>query len=403
MAMCFAIAGGHEGTKKRCFVDVGCHPQTIAVCQTRAKSMGITVTVGDHREKPDGSGDLCGILVQYPATDGRLDNFEERCERAHKAGILVVAATDLLALTLIKPPGEWGADIAIGNSQRFGVPMGAGGPHAAFIATKTEYARRMPGRIIGVSRDMQGNPALRMAIQTREQHIKRERATSNICTAQALLAICAGMYAVYHGPLGLRKIALRVRALTAALMNTLQHMGVKDGTGVGGTYFDTIVVRPTRSAEAVVGEGHKLGVNLRLVEGMVGVSLDETTTLDDLRLICQAFGSVPDGLLEQRLGHVLKTDHDYSDNYRRTSTYLTHPVFNTHHSETEMLRYMAKLQKRDLSLADAMIPLGSCTMKLNATSEMIPVTWPEFGRIHPFAPADQTKGDAKVYSDLEKW
>jgi glycine dehydrogenase len=398
MSMCYAIAGGHEGTKKRFFVAEDCHPQTIAVCRTRAGSLGMQVEVGDLKTVVL-APDLCGLLVQYPTTDGRIENYEELTARAHAAGVLVVAAADLLALTLIKPPGEWGADIAVGSAQRFGVPMGAGGPHAAYIATKTEYARRMPGRIIGVSRDAQGNIAYRMAIQTREQHIKRERATSNICTAQALLAIIAGMYAVYHGPEGLRAIALRVNKAAGVLAAALRELG----HSVEGGFFDTIRVKLAGGvgAEEVRRRAEAARMNLRyFADGTVGISVDETTTVDDLQAVRDALAGAPGRADWQQLEDAV--DYEY-EQFGRESKYLTHPVFNTHHSETEMLRYIFKLQNRDLSLAHAMIPLGSCTMKLNATSEMIPVTWPEFGRIHPFAPADQTKGYQKVYADLEKW
>ena len=403
MAMCHAIAGGHEGPKQRFFVAQDCHPQTIAVCKTRAESMGFPVTVGEVESIDLSKGDICGVLVQYPTTDGRIQNYKDLTDRVHAAGALMVAAADPLALTLITPPGEWGADIAVGNTQRFGVPMGAGGPHAAYIATKNEYARRMPGRIIGVSRDAQGNMALRMAIQTREQHIKRERATSNICTAQALLAICAGMYAVYHGPSGLRRIAEKVHAMARVLQKRLEING--SPLVHSSVFFDTIRVKPSESfgqVEAIVGRlSSSAGVNVRKYDdGTLGFSVDETTSAEDIDRITSVMSYREDN------GRSIVADptavEDLNE-HRRTSSYLTHPVFSMYHSETEMLRYMAKLQKRDLSLADAMIPLGSCTMKLNATSEMIPVTWPEFGRIHPFAPADQTKGYAKMYSDLEKW
>ncbi|HVU63630.1 MAG TPA: aminomethyl-transferring glycine dehydrogenase [Phycisphaerales bacterium] len=407
MAMCHSIAGGHDGTKHRFFVDQGCHPQTIAVVQTRAKSLGITITIGDHCAKPDGAADLCGILVQYPTTDGRIVDYSEMCERAHAAGITVVAAADLLALTLIKPPGEWGgggADICVGSAQRFGVPMGAGGPHAAFIATKAEHARKMPGRIIGVSKDAQGNMALRMAIQTREQHIKRERATSNICTAQALLAIIAGMYAVYHGPEGLKAIARRVHASTVALrdaMIALDHAIVNRDHA----FFDTIRVKPKangESASQIASRLSSLGVNARMyADGTLGFSCDETTDTATLDRVVAAFNAGKGGAQWQNFHDLSLLDDCVV--YARKTPFLTHPVFNSHHSETEMLRYIFQLQGRDLSLAHSMIPLGSCTMKLNATSEMIPVTWPEFGRIHPFAPADQQKGYAQMYRDLESW
>ena len=403
MSMCYAIAGGHEGTKKRFFVAEDCHPQTIAVCRTRAGSLGMQVEVGDP-ESAVLTPDLCGLLVQYPTTDGRIENYEELAARAHAAGVLVVAAADLLALTLIKPPGEWGADIAVGSAQRFGVPMGAGGPHAAYIATKTEYARRMPGRIIGVSRDAQGNIAYRMAIQTREQHIKRERATSNICTAQALLAIIAGMYAVYHGPEGLKRIAVGVHSAAVTTRGFLHSLGFSTGEGM---MFDTLRVRGgPRTADEILRRASERGINLRNYgDGSVGIALDETVTREDLGTLLEVFGGdeVEANDLEHYLGRDAGERSMRFGPMERRSAFLAHPVFNTHHSETEMLRYIFKLQNRDLSLAHAMIPLGSCTMKLNATSEMIPVTWPEFGRIHPFAPADQTKGYQKIYADLEKW
>jgi glycine dehydrogenase len=423
MAMCFGIVGG-DGKRKRFFVASDCHPQTIAVVKTRAESLGIEITVGDPKAAfaPGGAGtppasDLCGILVQYPTTDGRIECYDELTEAAHKAGALVVAAADLLALTLIKPPGEWngggggGADIAVGSAQRFGVPMGFGGPHAAYIATKTDYVRKMPGRIIGVSRDAQGKMALRMAIQTREQHIKRERATSNICTAQALLAIMAGMYAVYHGPEGLRTIAERVHLLTCVLARGLHALKHPVATGA---YFDTLTVHAYGDAHAVVDAAARRGMNLRRLgerepdesgHEMFGVSIDETTTLEDIGQILAAvvdaypdLGPVPD---VEAIAHEVKSAVPPA--FTRSSDYLTHPVFNMHHSETEMLRYIHKLQQRDLSLADAMIPLGSCTMKLNATSEMLPVTWPEFAHIHPFAPSDQTRGYQQLFRDLESW
>ncbi|MEX2219618.1 MAG: aminomethyl-transferring glycine dehydrogenase, partial [Phycisphaerales bacterium] len=435
MAMCFAVAGGSEGTRKRFFIDEGCHPQTIAVCRTRAGSMGIEVVVGEVSQAAtalesgataatalesgatEGSpgGSLCGVLVQYPTTDGRIEDYRAVCERAHGAGALVVAATDLLALTLLVPPGEWGADIAVGSAQRFGVPMGAGGPHAAFIATRAEHVRRMPGRIIGVSRDAQGNPALRMAIQTREQHIKRERATSNICTAQALLAIIAGMYAVYHGPGGLKAIAQRVHNLALCLDYGLGFMDVPTWAGLA---FDTIVVSPDArqiTADEAIRRGAARGFNLRrrpdpeTGEDDIAIALDETTTLDDVQALleCFEYGDVKAPRIDPELAIRKASEWEYghaiTPEFARVSPFLQHPVFNTHHSETEMLRYIYRLQQRDLSLASAMIPLGSCTMKLNATSEMIPVTWPEFGNIHPFAPAEQTRGYQRVYSDLETW
>jgi glycine dehydrogenase len=400
MAMCFGIVGG-DGKKKRFFVARDCHPQTIAVVKTRAESLGIEITVGDPDAVDFSGADLCGVLVQYPTTDGRIERYDDLTEAAHKAGALVVAAADLLALTLIKPPGEWGgggADIAVGSAQRFGVPMGFGGPHAAYIATKTDYVRKMPGRIIGVSRDAQGKMALRMAIQTREQHIKRERATSNICTAQALLAIMAGMYAVYHGPDGLRTIAERVHLLTQTLRVGLQRLG---HTIAEDAVFDTLRVKlSARTSRQVIDAASAAGINLRdFGDGSIGISIDETTDAAALRDILAAFGGGRENI--DALAADARTAFPAA--FARTSEYLTHPVFNMHHSETEMLRYIHKLQQRDLSLADAMIPLGSCTMKLNATSEMLPVTWPEFAHIHPFAPADQTRGYQQLFRDLETW
>ncbi len=412
MAMCFSIAGGSgggDGQRKRFFVDVGCHPQTIAVVRMRAETMGIDITVSDHRSSSVAAADLCGCLVQYPTTDGRVDDLGAMCAKAHEAGVQVVVATDLLALTMLKPPGEFeggGADIVVGSAQRFGVPMGFGGPHAAFISTRSEHARRLPGRIIGVSKDAHGNPAYRMAIQTREQHIKREKATSNICTAQALLAIMAGMYACYHGPDGLKAIAQRVHDLTRILDHGLRWLGHQVLTPV---YVDTLRVRPVigehckQDAKGVLATGVSRGVNLRdYGDGTLGVSLDETTTIADLRQILASFGCGK-GFDIDDTKPVPAGPSPIPAALVRRSTFLTHPVFNTHHAEHEMLRYIFKLQGRDLSLAFSMIPLGSCTMKLNATSEMIPVTWPEFGRMHPFAPADQTKGYAAMFTQLEAW
>ena len=396
MSMCRAAA--HAEGRHAFFVADDCHPQTIAVVRTRAKGLGIDVIVGLPQEIDPAAQNLFGILVQYPTTDGRLESYEELARRAHKAGALVVAATDLLALTLIRPPGEWGADIAVGSAQRFGVSLGFGGPHAAFMSCRDEYKRQMPGRIVGVSKDAQGRPAFRLAIQTREQHIRREKATSNICTAQVLLAIMAGMYAVYHGPAGLRRIALRVHAYALALRSTLKRLG----HGVGEEpVFDTIRVRPTRlSTIDILADSRKRSINLRdFGDGSIGISLDETTDRCLVQSILAAFGGKPDEDVD-----ALATDKaDYPPSIARESGYLTHAVFNSHHSETQMLRYIFKLQSRDLSLAHAMIPLGSCTMKLNGTSEMIPVTWPQFARIHPFAPQAQTRGYAELFSQLENW
>ena len=375
-------------------VDQGCHPQTIAVVRTRAEAQGVEIAVGDPAGFTFGPG-VIGALVQYPATDGGVADFRALCSAARRAGALVTAATDLLALTLLVPPGEWGADIAVGNSQRFGVPLGYGGPHAAFFATRDQYKRHIPGRIIGVTKDKAGRPGLRMALQTREQHIRRDKATSNICTAQVLLAVVAAMYAVYHGADGLRRIAERVHGLTAALADALRRLG---HTVVHDAFFDTLAVDTGAEAEARILEAARARrINLRpLAAGRLGVALDETTGPDDVRDLAEVFA----------LGRpvtVTVTDAAVPAAFARTSAYLTHPVFNTHHSETEMLRYLKRLEDRDLSLTSAMIPLGSCTMKLNATAEMIPVTWPEFGRLHPFAPVEQAKGYAAVFRELEAW
>ena len=401
MALCAAVGGAKRG---RFLVADDCHPQTIAVVRTRADSMGLTV---DVRASADLSGelegdDVAGVLVQYPTTDGRIECYRSLSERAHEAGAMVVAAADLLALTLFTPPGEWGADICIGSAQRFGVPMGFGGPHAAFFSTHEKHARKMPGRIIGVSRDAEGRTALRLAIQTREQHIKRDRATSNICTAQVLLAIIAGAYAVYHGPTGLRRIAQRVRAMTQTLRAGLLGAGHQIGEDL---VFDTLRVRPAGvDAQGVMARAQAKRINLRdFGDGSVGVTLDETTDRALLADLLECFGvdKLSDAAGVDSLAGLAKLD--IPEAFERESGYLTHPVFNTHHAETEMLRYLRLLQNRDLSLAHSMIPLGSCTMKLNATSEMIPVTWPELGHLHPFAPAEQTRGYDKLFADLEDW
>jgi len=392
MAMCHAL---DRGQRKVFFVSDGCHPQTIAVVQTRADSLGLEVRVGRAEEADLAAEGAFGLLLQYPTTDGRVRDYAQLAARAHAAQAMVVVATDLLALTLLRPPGEFGADIAVGSSQRFGVPLGFGGPHAAFLSTKDEYKRQIPGRLIGVSRDAEGRPAYRMALQTREQHIRRERATSNICTAQVLLAVMAGMYAVYHGPEGLKRIALRVHALTAALAEALRAAGLDLGRE---PFFDTLRVRlaPGR-AGAVLEAARQRRINLRdFGDGSLGVALDETTTEQEVSLLREAFGAGSGASLEPDAGGIEAP-------FARTSPFLTHDVFNTHHSEHEMLRYMRMLESRDLSLTTSMIPLGSCTMKLNATSEMVPVSWPEFGELHPFAPADQTKGYAELFAQLEAW
>ena len=402
-AEAMAMAKGLKGAKKNLFlVADDCHPQTIAVVRTRARGMGIDVRLFDTTSGIEGADEAFGVLVQYPATDGAIRDYAELAETAHAAGGLVVAATDLLALTLLAPPGEWGADIAVGNSQRFGVPMGYGGPHAAFMATRDEHARRMPGRLVGVSKDANGDTAYRLTLQTREQHIRREKATSNICTAQVLLAIMAGMYGVYHGPHGLKRIAQRVRAYTCALASGLQRLG-HDVDAV--PMFDTITVTPNGlPPDAIHSAAESAGFNLRrYADGRIGVSLDERTTGEEVRNLIECFS----GGSTFRLNVTELAEQGLESfplgGFERKSDYLTHPVFNTHHSEHELTRYIFKLQSRDLSLVHSMIPLGSCTMKLNATSEMLPVTWPEFGGLHPYAPAEQAKGYAQMFRLLESW
>ncbi|MFW6069399.1 MAG: aminomethyl-transferring glycine dehydrogenase [bacterium] len=397
MTLCLR-AQGRRSTANTFFVSELCHPQTIGVVQTRAAALGIDVVVGDHRtfEVDD---DVFGVLVQYPATDGSIYDYQAFFEQAHEQGALTVVATDLLALTLLREPADFGADVAVGNSQRFGVPMGYGGPHAAFMATHEEYTRQLPGRLVGVSVDSTGAPALRLALQTREQHIRRERATSNICTAQVLLAIMASMYAVYHGPEGLKRIAQRVRLLTQLLSQQLQEAGYEvNDTPV----FDTLKISGgPRSQEEVLQAAREQRMNLRAYDdGAVGVALDEATTVDELQQLLTIFGAATDVDLQQAAEAV---SLDYDGPHQRQSEYLTHPVFHSHHSETEMLRYIYKLQQRDLSLAHSMIPLGSCTMKLNATTEMLPVTWPEFANLHPFAPKEQAQGYQELFRRLESW
>ncbi len=392
-AMTFAKRAG-KSKSMTFFVADDCHPQTIDVIRTRAAALGYSVVVGD----PDtalGGLDAFGALLQYPATDGRVRDIEPLIEKIHAAGAMAMVSSDLLALCLLKPPGELGADVVVGSSQRFGVPMGYGGPHAAFFATSDKYKRAIPGRLVGVSVDSRGRAAYRLALQTREQHIRREKATSNICTAQVLLAVIAGMYAVYHGPEGLKTIATRVHRYTTILAAGLTQRGVGVETGA---FFDTLTVLTGERTQAIADAAVAAGMNLRLLgPDRLGVSLDETTTRADLLALLALFGDGPadidalDGAAESAI----------PDRLRRTSGYLSHPVFNSYRSETEMLRYMRALMDKDLALDKAMIPLGSCTMKLNATAEMIPITWPEFANMHPFAPKDQAAGYLEMIRDLE--
>ncbi len=376
-----------------------CHPQTIEVIRTRCEPLGLQVVVG---EVPAllAAHDCFAVVAQYPATTGLIHDLAAVVEQAHAKQAAFIVCADLLALTLLKPPGEFGADIAVGNTQRFGVPMGAGGPHAAYLACRDEYKRQMPGRLVGASIDAHGNPGYRLALQTREQHIRREKATSNICTAQVLLAVIASMYAVYHGPQGLTRIARRVATYTAILAEGLKALG---HTVVTPAAFDTLTVETGDRTEAIIARALAAGANLRRVSPRhVGVALDETTTRADLQALWSWFAE-PGQALPQVAAWERGVDTLIPDALRRSSPFLTHPVFNTHHSETEMLRYIRSLSDKDLALDRSMIPLGSCTMKLNATAEMIPITWPEFAQLHPFAPADQLAGYAELNAQLTGW
>jgi glycine dehydrogenase len=380
------------------FVDADCHPQTLAVLRTRAGGLGMKLVTGDPFRELDPTR-VFGALLHYPGSSGAVRDFRPVIERLHDAQALAVMATDLLSLVLLMPPGELGADVAIGSAQRLGVPMGYGGPHAAFFATRDAYKRAVPGRLIGVSVDAQGRPALRMALQTREQHIRREKATSNICTAQVLLAVMAAMYAVYHGPEGLRRIARRVHRLTRILAAGLAERGIDVLTPA---YFDTLSLCVPGRAAQLAAKAAKRGINLRLVDrDHLGVALDETTRREHLETLWQVLGTgrkPPDfEALERALPDVIPAA------LRRSSDFLMHPVFEQHHSETEMLRYLRRLQDKDLALDRTMIPLGSCTMKLNATTEMMPITWPEFGALHPFAPLDQADGYRQLLGELAAW
>ncbi len=399
MMLCF-VAAQKEATRAF-FVSASCHPQTIEVIRTRARPLGIEVIVGDH-QKFDFKKTIFGALVQYPTTEGIAQDYKKFAEQVHQAGALFVVAADLMSLALLVPPGEFGADVAIGSTQRFGVPLGYGGPHAAFLATRDEHKRLVPGRIVGVSKDVDGHSAVRLALQTREQHIRRDKATSNICTAQVLLAICAAMYAVYHGPNGIRKIAERIHLLTLALHMGLEQLGYKIQHS---SYFDTLLVSVSGELQReLIQAGANALFNFRALEGLgVGISLDETTdlqTVDEILKIFAKVGKKANTLQAAELVKKVKSGIDSS--LKRKSSFLTHPVFNSYHSETEMLRYLRRLESKDLSLGHSMIPLGSCTMKLNATSEMIPVTWSEFGKLHPFVPLEQAKGYLDVIHSLEK-
>jgi glycine dehydrogenase len=395
-----ARKGGVGGGGGVFLVSDRCYPHTIAVLRSRAEPLGIELQVGPAADMAFDAHTF-GALLQYPDEAGRLEELRPFTARAHAAGALVAVATDLLALALVTPPGEMGADVVLGNSQRFGVPLGFGGPHAAFFAVKEEFVRHVPGRIIGVSIDAHGKSAYRMALQTREQHIRREKATSNICTAQALLANMAAMYAVYHGPHGIKAIATRVHDLTRTLDVALRGAGYRQQNDA---FFDTLRVSVPAEALGKVRSGAaEARLNFRYLEdGSVGIALDETTTVEDIQAIVQVFAAATGKSVPDRIDTLADGARDViPSSLRRTSSYLTHPVFNTHHSETAMMRYMKSLERKDIGLDTSMIPLGSCTMKLNAASEMYPVSWEEFSRVHPFAPAEQTGGYQQICRELE--
>ncbi len=392
MAMCFAL---RKQPQVRAFlVSKTCHPQTIAVLETRAGPLGIEVIVGDHQTW-DFETPVFGALLQYPATDGPIYHYASFINRLHEAQALVVVAADLLSLTLFVPPGEFGADICVGSTQRFGVPLGYGGPHAAYFSTRDQFKRLLPGRLVGVSKDLAGRPALRLSLQTREQHIRRDKATSNICTAQVLLAVIAATYAVYHGPNRLKQIAERIRKQTGRLALGLEKLGFAVGRG---PRFDTLRVAVGQRRSAILAKAAEALINFRLFDDdSIGISLNETVSQGDLQTLLNLFSGDPSVSLPE------VEANDIPEGFVRRSPYLTHPVFNTHHTETGLMRYLHRLESKDLSLTTSMIPLGSCTMKLNAAAEMLPVTWPEIGQIHPFAPAAQTAGYHQLILELESW
>jgi glycine dehydrogenase len=397
MFMQFSLRKNQQANKF--FVSELIFPQTIDILKTRANPFGIELVIGDHQTVTL-SPEFFGAAIQYPAGNGEVFDYTEFAQLAHEYNVKVTVIADLLSLTLLTPPGEWGADVVVGTSQRFGVPMGFGGPHAAYFATKEEYKRSIPGRIIGVTIDSNNNYALRMALQTREQHIRRDKATSNICTAQALLAIMASFYAVYHGPKGLKLIAERTHGLAVSLATSLEHAGFKQ---LNEIYFDTIRFDVGDLKNSLHRDCVDNQINLNYQGSMVTIALDETTTLADVKLLTKIFSKLKGisadsvEVMDENIQTIIP------ENLQRTSPYLTHPIFNRHHSEHEMLRYLKSLESKDLSLCHSMIPLGSCTMKLNATTEMIPVTWPEIGKLHPFAPADQVGGYYTIFNELDTW
>jgi glycine dehydrogenase len=404
MNMFYSLRKPGKAGAKTFFVSEECFPQTIDVLKTRANPLGIEILIGDHKKFiPDDK--IFGIMLQYPVDYGEAYNYKDIIAKAHEKGIFTIVASDLLSLTLLTPPGEFGADAVVGNSQRFGVPMGYGGPHAAYFATSEEFKRNIPGRIIGVSVDSNGNPAYRMALQTREQHIRREKATSNICTAQVLLAVIAGMYAVYHGPAGLKLIAERINKLAKLIDFALKELGYNQ---LNKNYFDTLLIKFDHKTKDLVPAVEKLalskGINFRYKDDLIGISINETTSLSDAMEIIDVFSSVINKSVDEEAILMLgeKIEVNFDNNLLRTSSYLQHAVFNSFHSETEMLRYLKRLENKDLSLTHSMIPLGSCTMKLNASSEMFGITWPEFNGLHPFAPLDQAQGYSELFNELEK-
>ena len=404
MTMLHGIVNKHTNGSPadKIFVSDACFAQTISVVKTRASAIGIEVVVGDHR-RINLDRSFFAAVIQYPAQDGAVEDYRHFIEAAHAAGGLVIVASDLLSLALLTPPGEFGADVVVGNSQRFGVPLGYGGPHAGFFATRNEYIRSLPGRIIGVSIDAQNNRAYRMTLQTREQHIRREKATSNICTAQALLAIMAGMYAVYHGPDGIKRIATRVHAYAKALEKELELLGFSQ---LNAQYFDTlkVAVQDAATAKNIHQLARANGYNLRALDDKhIGISLDETTGSADVKALLAAFAGAKgvSAPAVDVLSRYASLSLDYPAPLQRTSAYLQHPVFSSYHSETEMMRYLKGLENRDLSLAHAMTPLGSCTMKLNAATELMPVSWREFSQLHPFAPIEQAEGYMQIFKELE--
>lgn len=397
MHLFYASRTAQKKSAHKFVVDENVFPQTIDVLRTRSAPIGVELVIADINTLDLTDSGVFAVLVQNPDNNGAVRDYSTFIDTAHSNGVFVAMAADIMSLLLVKSPGEMGADIALGTTQRFGVPMGFGGPHAAYFATREEFKRQIPGRIIGASIDAQGNPGYRMALQTREQHIRREKATSNICTAQVLLSVIAGMYAVYHGPERLKKIAERIHTLTRSLDDGLRSIGFRQ---VNEHYFDTLKVAVS-DARAIAAEAEKTEMNFRIFpqNDYVGISLDETTTAEDCKLILEVLGKSSTGA---RSSNDSKGEA-WPSSLVRKSPYLTHPVFNTHHSEHEMLRYIKRLENKDLSMVHSMIALGSCTMKLNATTEMIPLTWPAFGNIHPFAPEDQTQGYRQMISELESW